>query len=488
MKGGSGLSNDQPVFNFELNESLYFEKGQEVGEIRGIALDPEISIQPFNEYISIRGVIELRGEYVRADEDEQDDTVQFADDYHARRYVEQVVDTEEGGTEFSHRFPVEISVPTYRVGDLEDVMVSIDSFDYELPNKNQISFTSTIAIHGISEQVDSPRNNAADEYPFADGHTFNFEMNGPREFDMPAKPESFASQDTPAFSDTGISDTTRPADNGESGSSDEVSSPDRWKHKKSQSFAEFFKQEPEPEPDPDPSPSASASSFSQESGNDAMAESPYASESPYVSESPYSVESSFSSASSNSSESSRESPSGAPNVVDQTWEADTFEFVESSSSFASVDESDRETRPNSKKIDSSNAVTETDENIVGSLESSIKAGESSRESQSDLTSGTGPNVREENVIDKQHSERPQINENAEEKEDQTTDLKYLSDMFRDEEERFSKMRVCIVQEKDTLETIADRYKISTLQLMKKNNLEDDTLTQGQLLYIPIKKQ
>lgn len=132
------MSNDQSVFSFELNESLYFEKGQEVAEIRGISLDPEISIQSFNEYISIRGVIELRGEYQKAENSEGEHSSNDFEDYHSNRYVESVVDTEEGAAAFSHRFPVEISIPSYRVTNLDDVTVNISSFDYEIPDQNQL--------------------------------------------------------------------------------------------------------------------------------------------------------------------------------------------------------------------------------------------------------------------------------------------------------------------------------------------------------------
>ncbi|MEN1968319.1 stage VI sporulation protein D [Lentibacillus sp. N15] len=379
------MSNDQAVFSFELNESLYFEKGQEVEEIRGIALDPEISIQPFNEYISIRGVIELRGEYVKANgqNQEQNNTVEFDEEYHARRYMERVEDLVEGGAEFSHRFPVEISVPTYRVGDLEDVTVSINSFDYELPTQNQITFASTIAIHGISEQEESPRDEPAYDYQADDDHTFDFDIKEPQELESPFDSESSQHQDMPILSTE--SETL----------SEPSSSPDRWKHEKTQSFAEFFKQ-PEPEVESSVSPST--------------LESPYA-------------------------------------------ESDVEPSVEASYSpeYFSVDES-------------------------------------SRESQADPSSLVSPEVITEITDSKQTHERPQINENAELDGNQPADVRYLSDMFRNEEEHFSSMRVCIVQDRDTLETIADRYKITTMQLMKQNRLEDDTVSEGQILYIPTKKR
>ena len=59
-------------------------------------------------------------------------------------------------------------------------------------------------------------------------------------------------------------------------------------------------------------------------------------------------------------------------------------------------------------------------------------------------------------------------------------------MFRGEdEEAYAKMRICIVQDKDTIESIAERYQITALQLIKQNGLDDEfEIRTGQLLHIP----
>ena len=64
----------------------------------------------------------------------------------------------------------------------------------------------------------------------------------------------------------------------------------------------------------------------------------------------------------------------------------------------------------------------------------------------------------------------------------------MSDLFEDRTETgYTKMRLCIVQKNDTIDTIAERFNISPLQLIKQNKLEDDfEVTEGQLLYIPMK--
>ena len=48
---------------FSVEESICFQKGQEVSELLSISLDPDITVQEVNDYVSIRGSLELTGEY-----------------------------------------------------------------------------------------------------------------------------------------------------------------------------------------------------------------------------------------------------------------------------------------------------------------------------------------------------------------------------------------------------------------------------------------
>ncbi|OZU89814.1 stage VI sporulation protein D [Virgibacillus indicus] len=348
LKGGNHLANDQPVFSFELNEALYFEKGQEVEEMRGVSLDPDISIQSFSEYISIRGVIELRGEYLKAASSQEDPPLDF-NDYQSKRYVEKVVDIEEGETEFIHRFPVEISVPAYRVNDINDVNVQIESFDYEIPEPGKFQLFSKIQIQGIQNEAEKPLDDVEDSGEKADntpamareepGDSFQFEIK--QEKESPDVPQAVNPEDIPSLApETG----------------DESAETDRWKFKQqSKTLKEFFNELDDENHENNP-PEASNEDFS----------------------------------------------------LDNADEYETVDFYES---------------------------------------------EESREVES------------------------------------VEDVSYLSGMFRkSEEENYAQMRLCIVQDKDTIETIAERYKVTTLQLIKQNQLDEDyDVTEGQLLYIPNKK-
>src|SRR5690625_1709268 len=122
-----------------------------------ISLEREIYIQSFNEYVSIRGYIELQGEYeIDQVEPEDDEDLLNFDDHHSRRYFEEIRNNENGSATFSHRFPVEISVPAYRVDNTNDIKVNVASFDYEISEGSQFRLISTIEIHGISNEAVVP--------------------------------------------------------------------------------------------------------------------------------------------------------------------------------------------------------------------------------------------------------------------------------------------------------------------------------------------
>ena len=53
-----------------------------------------------------------------------------------------------------------------------------------------------------------------------------------------------------------------------------------------------------------------------------------------------------------------------------------------------------------------------------------------------------------------------------------------------EETQFRRVRICIVQREETLDSIADRYQLQAREIAQYNRLADQGLVQGQVLYIP----
>jgi len=65
----------------------------------------------------------------------------------------------------------------------------------------------------------------------------------------------------------------------------------------------------------------------------------------------------------------------------------------------------------------------------------------------------------------------------------------LKEFFaRKDEEKPAKLKVCIVQNGETIDQIAERYEVSVQQIIKENQLETtQSVSGGQVLYIPESK-
>ena len=174
------MSSERKDFQFELNETLYFERGDEVLELIGISLNPEITIQSYDTYVSLQGEIELRGEYIIDAAAIGEDEPLSLDDIGAKRYVEQVEHRANNIAEFKHSFPVEISIPDYRIENMDDIRIDIINFDYEFPTNSNIQLTAVAEIQGIKGEVDLWRDRQAEsdeeQNDEDDVQSFSFEV------------------------------------------------------------------------------------------------------------------------------------------------------------------------------------------------------------------------------------------------------------------------------------------------------------------------
>ena len=152
MEGGVNLSQDnQSCLRFSLEESVWFQKGQEVSQLLSISLEPQVSIQEYDQYVSIRGALQLTGEY------ETYEGEHSLREYTNENQVQSISVREDGTAELSHQFPVDITIPKNRIQSIEDVYVSIDLFDYELPGTNQLQLMADLSITGLYGEQDEER-------------------------------------------------------------------------------------------------------------------------------------------------------------------------------------------------------------------------------------------------------------------------------------------------------------------------------------------
>ncbi|KMY64007.1 stage VI sporulation protein D [Geobacillus stearothermophilus] len=160
---------EQSYLRFSLEESVWFKRGQEVAEFLSISLDPVISVDEYDQYITIRGALELSGEFHQAGEGQaeaDDDVFELA----GYRFIQHISVREDGISELSHRFPIDITIPKNRIRSLEDVYVTVESFDYDLDENGRLLITADISISGISEAPlddDLPDDEEDDEPLFA---------------------------------------------------------------------------------------------------------------------------------------------------------------------------------------------------------------------------------------------------------------------------------------------------------------------------------
>ncbi|WP_352919459.1 stage VI sporulation protein D [Peribacillus simplex] len=136
---------NESYLRFSLEESVWFQKGQEVAELYSISLDPNVTIQESDQYVFIRGSLDLSGEYKDSQNGEEEE---FSQTF-LPKAVQKVERHLNGLNEFTHRFPVDITIPNNRIASLDEVDVSIQSFDYAMPEHNCLKLQADLLITGI---------------------------------------------------------------------------------------------------------------------------------------------------------------------------------------------------------------------------------------------------------------------------------------------------------------------------------------------------
>ncbi len=160
---------------FSVEETVWFERGQEVSEMVSMSLEPDIVIQEHNQHVSIKGALLLSGEY-RAAESDGDEGADEA--RRGMRLIDRVQLNEDGTSVLEHRFPIDITVPKTRVEDLNEVYVTIETFDYELPRTGCLQLSADLSISGISTLRPKSEAEAAPEAAREEAEAVRSEQDG----------------------------------------------------------------------------------------------------------------------------------------------------------------------------------------------------------------------------------------------------------------------------------------------------------------------
>ncbi|NNU93205.1 stage VI sporulation protein D [Geobacillus sp. NFOSA3] len=394
---------EQSYLRFSLEESIWFRKGQEVAEFLSISLDPIVSVDEYEQYITIRGALELSGEY-RMAEGEESSADPF--DFASHRFVQHISTREDGISELSHRFPIDITIPKNRIQHLEDVYVTVESFDYDLDENGRLLVTADISISGISEApLDEPYEPSLVEEEDEDLLFEPFEVVARKEVYEEEQRKQQSEEETSSIFNHALQEQNE----------DEA-----------QEMTAIHREETEEE------------TAVLLNNNEQLEET---------------VE---------RLEKTKEKAAQLEKPEEKEEKSAQLEKLEEKEETAAQLETPEET---AAQLEEKEAVKAEEENVAPQQEAKVSIG-SMKEKDAD-------EMKEE------------IDENEKQKVKSENAL-YLTKLFaKNQEEEFTKVKICIVQQGDSLDKIAERYDITVQQLLRVNQLESpEEIHEGQLLYIP----
>ncbi|MDZ5470790.1 stage VI sporulation protein D (plasmid) [Bacillus sp. 31A1R] len=417
---------NESCLRFSLEESVWFQKGQEVAELISISLDPNIKIQENDLYVTIKGALQLTGEYKRYEDEEAVEEL-----LSAPKFIQNVEDRGEGVYEFTHRFPVDITIPNNRIQSVYDIGVEVESFDYVFPERSCMKLTADLTISGLyGDQQHAPANEIEEEQVEVQEVTQSFEQ----EVERPVEVELVAEQ--------------------------QVEEP----------------QEIEFELEPLYRSSAAVAEVEEEVEEVAQQEEVSDVKQEVLEEKEEDLYTPFEAEARKLPES--EEVTNTLNK-EENWEAPTVTVNEGASSEAVTAVSEVQEVEQKKPVSPEISFSAQRKEESAPVEPKDYKKE---ESFSSLLS-------EKEEVESESSSSSSSSEEVVKKKKKPSSKKGLSltEFFaRKEEEELAKLRMCIVQHGDTLDTLAERYDISVQQLLRVNRLEvNQDVYEGQVLYIPI---
>ena len=486
-------SDNQSYLRFSVEESVWFQKGQEVSALLSISLDPNIVIQEDNQYVSIRGALELTGEYRIDEETIHEDTRDFT----SVRVVNEVITREDGISELKHSFPVDITIPKNRIQNMDDVYVAIDSFDYELPRNGCLQLVADLSISGIygSQQSVPMVESLGEDNEVEEQDDSSQRYEAENEVFVEAEPEPVLNEvsdvsnelvDVEPVKDelTEEAEPQRPEEAVASVEAEESQEPERTE------ITSVESQEREPElllrgsKEEDEEVQSVNTGLYDSSSKDMRNQAEEDDDDLF---SPFEVEARkevYYESEVEEEEKSEESPvlELVPDQNEQE-EQEEQEIAEEP-----VLEAVRESEPQLELVEEQELENEHVKQPTLQVELKGRAEEKFNFGSSSISKGVTAVEERENQGKKAYTGKKTSAKVEDEQDSQARDENtlYLTKIFaRDDEEDFTRMKICIVQQGDNLEKISERYEVTIQSLVRVNQLSDDySVNEGQLLYIP----
>lgn len=381
------LKQNEQTLVIALDERLSFRSHETIDEIISIAIDPDIVIHSYEEYIQIRGVISLVGEYKPMFSDSRRD-----DDLGKEKgenFIEKVIFHEKDHASFTHRFPVEVSVAKERIQAVDDVYVTVEAFDYQLPNANLLQIHADVHIHGI-------------------------------------QPEKEAQNDTEETTDKSLDRKLVTEDEGAN----------------QEEIEEKLKDEETLE---ETKLSTSPASHRRESTE-------------------------------GKKEKEEESPPSLP-----AQEVKETSFDEGDRNLTLITPTSKENEGEAREVSSNDE--EDNGEIKGQKEKDVTEEVANEKEMEEAVGDEEDSVKDgADEVDEDDEMQIALSE-SDKDEEEIKGVSFLTDLFARESESYTRLTIYIAQENDSVESIAKRYEIPVLQLLKDNHLSGEQIEKGQLIMI-----
>ncbi|GIN55937.1 LysM peptidoglycan-binding domain-containing protein [Lederbergia ruris] len=446
----------QTSLKFPLEETVWFEKGHEVEDLLSISLDPNINIMDEEEFVVLKGTLELSGEYNHSP---GNDTVTEVPESN-RHYIQNVEIRNDKIGEFSHRFPVDITIPKKRIADIGELEIEIYSFDYALPENNRLQVLADIYINGIYEDK---------EEVILDGASLQ-EAN-----------ESIESlsgeQDRQELNQVEPDTTFAEEESDQNEEKEEVA----IEFFQAQTDADRLNSASENEKDLYESFEVEARILPElEEKNDEKEEEL----SPFQHHLPNLID-------------NKEEATDPKQVIEVKAEGEDLESLEPSGLTETDARAELETTEDQQEEQEEEQGREEEKSPSTLIQQApkltldtIKEESSVREEESRDPESSSIYFHESSSHEAESSsliESKEEKNDKKKKKDKYQSISFADFFARKEEESVSKMRVRLVQQGDSIENLADRYNVTTQQLLRANQLgESDEVYEGQVLYIPTK--
>ncbi|MGC5774934.1 LysM peptidoglycan-binding domain-containing protein [Paenibacillus pabuli] len=486
---------NQPYgLRFDIYERVHLSEGvPAIEELEEIELYPRIQVIGQDDHATLRGHLLLTGAYRGENEISE---------------------------ELKHFIPVEITVPLNRVRSIEDISIEIENFDVDLLSNRSLNITGVLSLRGIEGfPVEEPQVWSADEFTVVHSpnsqegnRSTEAEQTGsyPNAFAQEyllqrSEEEGLTSAEEPAYgtqefaadpsAEEGKSRTEEELQQGQLYPSSDEASLNEWSNPPSpvSSFmaetADRLASYPESEP---MLPLAEESSVWSEPSVETLHTNSRNSE--QIDSNPgrqFSNEAAapnvwhFESSRSEPRQENKEAADVSAGSQPENWQ-DVFA--------ASEPESSEEDRPleaveGNEPADIEAFIPEPVAETEDKPELKVAFG-SKRESAPRQEEGVGISslLSSGRVTREAEAEREQealagvLQEEAYQPDDVEWKNLFLGTIV--DQTPFRKVKLCIVQREETLDTIAERYQLSTRELQLYNRLSEQVVEEGQILYIP----